>query len=59
VLPTIYDPFSNAALEALAAGLPVITTRANGFSEIMREGVDGTVLDAPDDLRALVAAVTF
>ena len=36
LLPTIYDPFSNASLEALAAGLPVITTRANGFAEIMR-----------------------
>ena len=26
VLPTIYDPFSNATLEAMASGLPVITT---------------------------------
>src|SRR5215471_12936484 len=33
ILPTIYDPFSNACLEALACGLPVITTRSNGFSE--------------------------
>src|SRR6266513_522134 len=29
ILPTIYDPFSNACLEALACGLPVITTRSN------------------------------
>src|SRR5205809_7725215 len=29
ILPTLYDPFSNACLEALACGLPVITTRAN------------------------------
>ena len=59
LLPTIYDPFSNAALEALAAGLPVITTRANGFSEIMREAVDGTVIDATGDLRTLIAALLF
>ncbi|MDQ6808552.1 MAG: glycosyltransferase family 4 protein, partial [Verrucomicrobiota bacterium] len=39
LLPTIYDPFSNACLEALAAGLPVITTTANGFSEIIQSGV--------------------
>src|SRR6184192_3337568 len=32
ILPTIYDPFSNACLEAVACGLPVITTRSNGFS---------------------------
>ena len=38
LLPTIYDPFSNACLEALAAGLPVVTTRANGFSEIIEPG---------------------
>lgn len=48
VLPTIYDPFSNACLEALAAGLPVLTTRANGFAEILDPGVDGDVFDAGD-----------
>src|SRR5438445_10206147 len=29
ILPTVYDPFSNASLEAMAAGLPVITTLDN------------------------------
>ena len=47
-LPTIYDPFSNACLEALAAGLPVVTTRANGFSEIITPGVQGAVVEAGD-----------
>src|ERR1700730_368435 len=36
ILPTIYDPFSNACLEALACGLPASTTRANFGS--MRRG---------------------
>ncbi len=45
VLPTLYDPFSNACLEALAAGLPVVTTRANGFGEIITPGVHGEVVD--------------
>ena len=44
VLPTLYDPFSNACLEALASGLPVITTRANGFSEIVEDKVHGTIM---------------
>jgi len=56
LLPTLYDPFSNASLEALAAGLPVITTAANGFSEIMREGIDGEVVD-PDDVRSIAEAI--
>ena len=57
LLPTIYDPFSNACLEALAAGLPVITTRTNGFAEIMETGVHGTVLDDPRNTAAIGEAL--
>jgi len=57
VLPTIYDPFSNASLEAMAAGLPVITTRANGFAEIMRPGADGEVLSNPGDVEGIAAGI--
>jgi UDP-glucose:(heptosyl)LPS alpha-1,3-glucosyltransferase len=57
ILPTLYDPFSNASLEALAAGLPVITTRANGFSEVIENGVHGSVVDDSRDLRALANAI--
>ena len=54
--PTLYDPFSNACLEALAAGLPVLTTRANGFAEIITPGVHGEALDTFDyDLGAKLA----
>jgi UDP-glucose:(heptosyl)LPS alpha-1,3-glucosyltransferase len=59
LLPTIYDPFSNACLEALAAGLPVITTRANGFAEILPADVAGTAVSDPADAPALAAAVEF
>jgi UDP-glucose:(heptosyl)LPS alpha-1,3-glucosyltransferase len=57
ILPTIYDPFSNACLEALACGLPVITTRSNGFSEIIENGVHGSIVDHAGDLIALRDAV--
>ena len=57
ILPTIYDPFSNACLEALAGGLPVITTRSNGFSEIIDEGVHGSIVDNPANLVALRDAI--
>jgi UDP-glucose:(heptosyl)LPS alpha-1,3-glucosyltransferase len=57
LLPTLYDPFSNASLEALAAGLPVITTSANGFSEIMRPGMDGEVIAKADDVTGIAGAI--
>jgi UDP-glucose:(heptosyl)LPS alpha-1,3-glucosyltransferase len=57
ILPTIYDPFSNACLEGLACGLPVITTRANGFSEIIEDGVHGSIVDFANDLAGLRDAI--
>lgn len=57
ILPTIYDPFSNATLEALAAGLPIITTTANGVSEILDPQTDGTAVPSPDDIAALANAL--
>ncbi len=57
VLPTIYDPFSNACLEALSVGVPVVTTTSNGFSEIIESGVHGEILDRPDDVSALANAI--
>jgi UDP-glucose:(heptosyl)LPS alpha-1,3-glucosyltransferase len=57
LLPTIYDPFSNACLEAMAAGLPVVTTSANGFAEIMRPEGDGEVLGSPADIGAIAVAI--
>lgn len=45
VLPTLYDPFSNATLEAMASGVGVITTKNNGISEIIENGKEGFVLE--------------
>ena len=47
VLPTLYDPFSNVCLEALACGLPVITTRSNGAAEIINDGKNGCIIEDP------------
>jgi UDP-glucose:(heptosyl)LPS alpha-1,3-glucosyltransferase len=49
VLPTLYDPFANVTLEALAAGLPVITSAQNGASEIMHHETNGYLLPRADD----------
>lgn len=53
VLPTAYDSCSLVVLEALAMGLPVITTRQNGAAEAMQDGVHGFVTDAQTDLQGL------
>jgi UDP-glucose:(heptosyl)LPS alpha-1,3-glucosyltransferase len=55
--PTWYDPCSRVALEALALGLPVVTTRYNGAAEIMQPGRHGLVVDEPDNISALAAAL--
>jgi UDP-glucose:(heptosyl)LPS alpha-1,3-glucosyltransferase len=47
-LPTLYDPFPNACLEAMAAGLPVITSRTSGAAEFITDGKEGFVADALD-----------
>ena len=59
LLPTLYDPFSNACLEALAAGLPVVTTRANGFGEGITPGEHGEIVDeqSPDVAASLANAL--
>ena len=49
VHPTFYDPCSLVVLEALACALPVITTRANGASELLHPLQEGYVLDDPHD----------
>ncbi len=56
VLPTLYDPFPNVALEAMAAGLPVVTSHKSGAAELVKEGENGFVCDALDHER-LVAAM--
>ncbi len=44
VLPTIYEPFPNVNLEAMACGLPVITTRTAGGADIVVPGENGFLI---------------
>ncbi len=48
VLPTLYDPCPNAALEALACGLPIVTSTTCGAQEWVSQGANGWVIDALD-----------
>ena len=54
LLPTLYDPFANVTLEALAAGLPVITSAQNGASEIIEDDKNGFILPRADDDKLIV-----
>ena len=56
VHPTFYDPCSLVALEALACGLPVVTTRYNGARELLTADC-GRVVNDPHDPRELAAAI--
>jgi UDP-glucose:(heptosyl)LPS alpha-1,3-glucosyltransferase len=47
-LPTLYDPMPNAALEALATGLPVLSSTSSGAAELIRLGENGERVDALD-----------
>jgi glycosyltransferase involved in cell wall biosynthesis len=57
VVPSVWpEPYGMVAMEALAAGTPVVASRAGALPEIVRDGVDG-VLVPPGDRTALAAAL--
>ncbi|RKT57194.1 glycosyltransferase family 4 protein [Saccharothrix australiensis] len=56
VLPSRYEPFGIVALEAAAAGAPLVASTAGGLGEVVLNGVTGLSF-APGDVDALAAAV--
>lgn len=57
LLPTPYDAFGMVLTEAMACGLPVITTPMAGAAELLSDGVHGLIVDSPTDIAALSAAM--
>jgi UDP-glucose:(heptosyl)LPS alpha-1,3-glucosyltransferase len=57
VHPTFYDPCSLVVLEALACGLPVITSRDNGASELLQPVEAGLIIDDPHDHQKLASCL--
>lgn len=53
VLPTLYDPFPNVALEGMAAGLPLVTSHQCGAADLITHGENGMLGDALDQARLL------
>lgn len=48
VLPTLSEGMSNVILEAMATGLPVISTNVSSNPEIIEDGIDGILLEVED-----------
>ncbi len=57
ILPTFYDACSLVVLEAMAAGLPAITTMSNGAAGVITEGVDGAIVQDPRNINGMAAAM--
>jgi len=57
VFPTIYEPFGLAIVEAMASGLPVITSRSAGAADLITDGFDGLLLNEPSDINDLTAKI--
>ncbi|MBI3991457.1 MAG: glycosyltransferase family 4 protein, partial [Candidatus Omnitrophica bacterium] len=59
ILPTIYEPFSNACLEAMVAGLPVITSKQNGVSELFTGELKQLILNNPSSGEEIAGKITL
>ncbi|MBI4661670.1 MAG: glycosyltransferase family 4 protein [Verrucomicrobia bacterium] len=55
----IYEPSANVVCEALAAGVPVVTSALNGASELIQQGVNGSVIQNPSDLGCVARAIGY
>ena len=57
LLPTAYEPFPNVNLEAMACGLPVLTTGTAGGADIIEHGRNGYLISAIDAVDEITAAL--
>lgn len=59
LLPSIAEGLSNAMLEALSTGVPLLASRVPGIQEVMTEGLEGFMFDPldPDDIERSLEAL--
>jgi glycosyltransferase involved in cell wall biosynthesis len=58
VLPTHYEPFGLVIVEALASGVPVITTRIAGAATAVEHGESGLIQEDPYDISELASLIS-
>ena len=59
VMPTYYEPFGLVILEAMAVGLPVITSRQAGASELIADNMSGLILEDHADFLGIAKAIRY
>jgi len=59
VFPTAYEPFGLVITEAMASGVPVVTTKTAGAAELITDGNDGMLLNNPYDSREISDKVKY
>ena len=57
--PTYYEPFGMVVTEAMASGLPAITSRRAGASELIEDGRSGLLLEQPGDAQELAQKISL
>lgn len=55
--PCSLASFGMVVLEGMSSGVPVVATRLPGFARVMRDGIDGLMVDEPDDDAGFAAAL--
>jgi phosphatidylinositol alpha-mannosyltransferase len=55
--PCSLASFGMVVLEAMSAGVPVVATRLPGFARVMRDGIDGLMIEQADDDTGFAAAL--
>ena len=58
VVPSLYEPFGITALEAMAAGAPVVASAVGGLQEIITHGRNGLLVPAGDPVQLGAALVS-
>jgi UDP-glucose:(heptosyl)LPS alpha-1,3-glucosyltransferase len=57
VFPTLWEPYGMVISEAMASGVPVITSKTAGAAELITHGRDGWLTDEPWDVAAVTAGL--